>query len=129
MYQLSTVALYQKSLFDFLNPFTDISGYFNLWDIFRFILYNLNRLNRKSASPLPPSPPHFKKSYPSTVLPPPFSIFQIPPSEGGNQTLLPLSKKSVCLLFFLGGEVLGISNYELAKKIPEQSFYCYLISH
>ena len=35
----STVALYQKSVFDFLNSSTDIglSGYFNLWDIFRFI--------------------------------------------------------------------------------------------
>ena len=29
----STVAFYQESIFDFLN----ISGYLNLWDIFRFI--------------------------------------------------------------------------------------------
>ena len=33
----SAVAFYQKSVFDFLNPFTDILGYLNLWDIFRFI--------------------------------------------------------------------------------------------
>ena len=33
----STVAFYQKSVFDFLNPFTNISGCLILWDIFRFI--------------------------------------------------------------------------------------------
>ena len=37
----TTVAFYQKSIFDFLNPFTDISGYLNLWDIFRFIFRQL----------------------------------------------------------------------------------------
>ena len=41
----STVALYQKSVFHFLNPFTDMSGYINLWDnlwdIFRFIFREL----------------------------------------------------------------------------------------
>ena len=37
----STVAFYQKSLFDLLNPFTNISGYLNLWNIFRFILRQL----------------------------------------------------------------------------------------
>ena len=36
----STVALYQKLIFDFLNAF-DISGYLNLWDIFRFIFRQL----------------------------------------------------------------------------------------
>ena len=33
----STIAFYPKSIFDYLNPFTNILGYFNLWDIFRFI--------------------------------------------------------------------------------------------
>ena len=37
----STVAFYQKSIFDFLNPFANISGYLNLWDIFRFIFRQL----------------------------------------------------------------------------------------
>ena len=37
----STVAFYQKSIFDFLNPFSNISGYLNLWDIFRFIFKQL----------------------------------------------------------------------------------------
>ena len=37
----STVAFYQKSIYDFVNPFTDISGYFNLWDIFKFIFRQL----------------------------------------------------------------------------------------
>ena len=35
----STVAFYQKSIFNFLNPFTNISGYLNLSDIFRFIFF------------------------------------------------------------------------------------------
>ena len=35
----STVAFYQKSIYDFVNPFTDISGYFNLWDIFKLIFH------------------------------------------------------------------------------------------
>ena len=48
----------ENHYFDFLNPPTDISGYFNLWDIFSIQYY-------------------------------------------------------FCIL-----------NYELAKKIPEQSFYC-----
>ena len=42
------------------------------------------------------SPPPFKKIYPCPVLPPPFLIFQILPSEGSNQTLLPPFKK-VCV--------------------------------
>ena len=37
----STDAFYQKSIFDFLSPFTNISGYFNLRDIFRFIFRQL----------------------------------------------------------------------------------------
>ena len=37
----STIAFYQKSIFEFLNPFTNISGYLNLWDIFRFIFRKL----------------------------------------------------------------------------------------
>ena len=37
----STVAFYQKSIFDFLHAFTNISGYLNLWDIFRFIFRQL----------------------------------------------------------------------------------------
>ena len=37
----STIAFYQKSIFDFLNPFTNISGYLNLTDIFRFIFRQL----------------------------------------------------------------------------------------
>ena len=32
----STVALYQKSIFDFLNPFRNTLGYLNLWNILRF---------------------------------------------------------------------------------------------
>ena len=39
-----TMAIYQKSVFYFLNPFTNISGYLNLWDIFRFIFRQL-RMN------------------------------------------------------------------------------------
>ena len=35
----STVTFYQKSMFNFLNPFTD--RYFHLWDIFRFIFRQL----------------------------------------------------------------------------------------
>ena len=58
------------------------------------------------------SPPPFKKICPCPVLPPPFLIFQILPSEGSNQTLLPPLKK-VCVF-----------QTELAKKTPEQSFYC-----
>ena len=30
-----------KSILDFLNPFTNISGYLILWDIFRFIFREL----------------------------------------------------------------------------------------
>ena len=38
----STVLLsVKKSIFDFLNPFTNTSGYLNLWDIFRFIFRQL----------------------------------------------------------------------------------------
>ena len=37
----SIVAFYQKSIFDFLNPFTNISCSLNLWDIFRFIFRQL----------------------------------------------------------------------------------------
>ena len=37
----STVGFYQKSIFDFLNPFTNILGYFNLWNIFRLIFRQL----------------------------------------------------------------------------------------
>ena len=40
----STAAFYQKSIFDSLNTFTNIPGYLNLWDIFRFIFRQL-RLN------------------------------------------------------------------------------------
>ena len=32
----STVAFYQKSIFDFLNPFRNTLGYLNLWNILRF---------------------------------------------------------------------------------------------
>ena len=62
-----------------------------------------------------------------------FLIFQIPPSEGGNQTLLPpLLEKKNCVwegLEWVGGFQtmrfqLWFPNYELAKKTPEQSFYC-----
>ena len=37
----STVTFYQKSNFDFLTPFRYISGYLNLWEIFRFIFRQL----------------------------------------------------------------------------------------
>ena len=37
----SNFAFYQKSIFNFLNSFTNISSYLNLWDIFRFILSQL----------------------------------------------------------------------------------------
>ena len=37
----STAAFYQKSIFSFLNPFRNTSGYLNLWDIFRFIFRQL----------------------------------------------------------------------------------------
>ena len=37
----STVALYQKSFFYFLNLFTNTSDYLNLWDIFRFTFRQL----------------------------------------------------------------------------------------
>ena len=37
----SAVAFHQKSVFDFLNPFTAISGYLNLWNIFRFVFRQL----------------------------------------------------------------------------------------
>ena len=41
-----------------------------------------------SAHPTPPSPqPSFKRTCPCTILPPPFLIFQIPPSDGGNQNV------------------------------------------
>ena len=53
------------------------------------------KLNRKSASP----PPPFKKSCPCAKLPPPFL-------------------KRVYVREW------GFLNYELAKKTPEQSFYC-----
>ena len=40
-------------------------------------------------------PPFFKKTCPCTILPPPFKVFQIPPSGGGNQNLLaPLLNKN-----------------------------------
>ena len=45
--QISKRCFYQfnccflSNIFDFLNPFTNISGYLNLWDIFRFILRQL----------------------------------------------------------------------------------------
>ena len=32
----STVAFYQKSIFDFLNPFRNTLGCLNLWNILRF---------------------------------------------------------------------------------------------
>ena len=39
-----------------------------------------------SAHPTPPSPqPSFKRTCPCTILPPPFLIFQIPPSGGGKR--------------------------------------------
>ena len=37
----STVTFCQKSIFDFSNPFTNITGYLHLWDIFRFIFRQL----------------------------------------------------------------------------------------
>ena len=38
----STVGYYQKSkIFAFLNLFTNIPGYFNLWDIFRFMFIQI----------------------------------------------------------------------------------------
>ena len=37
----STVAFYQKLIFDSLNPFTNISGYLNWWDIFWLIFKQL----------------------------------------------------------------------------------------
>ena len=37
----SPVTIYQKSIFNCLNPFTNISGNLNLWDIFRFIFKQL----------------------------------------------------------------------------------------
>ena len=40
----STVAFYQKSVFHFLNSSTNISGYLNLWDIFRFIFRGLRMI-------------------------------------------------------------------------------------
>ena len=51
-------------------------------------MINLEKiLNRKSTSPPPtPATPPFKKIY--TILPPPFLIFQIFPSEEGNETIL-----------------------------------------
>ena len=45
---------------------------------------------------MPALPPPFKKTCPCTVLPPPYLIFQIPFSEGGDQTLLSPLKK-VCV--------------------------------
>ena len=68
-------------------------------------------------------------------IPPPFLIFQIPPSEGGNQTLLPPFKKSmcvyVCVCVCVRVCVCGVAEgrvqnceFELAKKTPEQYFYC-----
>ena len=39
-----TAAFHQKSIFYFWNPFTNISGYLNLWGIFKFILDNLEWL-------------------------------------------------------------------------------------
>ena len=36
-----TVAFCQKSIFDFLYPFTSILVYLNLWDMFRFIFRQL----------------------------------------------------------------------------------------
>ena len=32
---------YQKSIFNLLNPFTNISGYLNLWDIFSVVFRQL----------------------------------------------------------------------------------------
>ena len=37
----TSAAFYQKSVFYFLIPFRNISNYFNLWDIFRFIFRQL----------------------------------------------------------------------------------------
>ena len=37
----STVAFYQKLVSNFLNPFTNISGYLDLWHIFWFIFRQL----------------------------------------------------------------------------------------
>ena len=37
----SNIAFYQKSIFNFLNLFTNISGYLNLWNIFSFIFRQL----------------------------------------------------------------------------------------
>ena len=39
--KLTGLNKYQKSVFDFLNPFTNISGYFDLWDMVRFIFKQL----------------------------------------------------------------------------------------
>ena len=38
---IAFIAFYQKSVFDFLNPFTNISGYLNSTDIFRLIFRQL----------------------------------------------------------------------------------------
>ena len=37
----STVAFYQKSIFDFLNPFRNIPDHLNLWNVFMFIFRQL----------------------------------------------------------------------------------------
>ena len=39
-----TCTIYQKSIFNSLDPFTIISGHLNLWDIFRFVFRQL-RIN------------------------------------------------------------------------------------
>ena len=37
----SPIAVYRKSIFNYLNPFKNISGYLNLWRIFRFVFGQL----------------------------------------------------------------------------------------
>ena len=113
----SAVAFHQKSVFDFLNPFTDISGYLNLWNIFRFVfrqlrmtfiklwwqkkiiflqMYNTIFFNAKS------------KVISKCKNDKPWKKWEV------IKRYSPFKKK--------GG---GGSNYVLAIKTPEQSFYCW----
>ena len=45
----STATFYQKSIFNFLNPFANISGYLNLWNTFRFIFRQLRNITTLNA--------------------------------------------------------------------------------
>ena len=46
-------------------------------------IVNLEKIKQEKYQP--PPPPPFKRTCPCTILPPPFLIFQIPPSGGGKR--------------------------------------------